>query len=472
MAFETATPVPAGDEKSAAKKKKTKSLAQISQPKISKPKMPKQAEEAFTEEMEIQPEDIETILEVVEPPPLPKEAGKKIEPPPITKEMQEQMIQDKVRRDYQKHVESRRNAHEEFNRDFNCEKFVPERKVVAEQSFVAADDQNVFQLDYLAYTQEKIPDEKHPLNQDCALVDSESRMIAVFDGAGGAENGEKASRHAAKTFYEGFKEEKFQHFDSEQDFEQYKREYEKKLKSQAKKASKLVYIKAPRSGTTMAFAQVVGTKEGKMQVAVASIGDSPIYLMDKDKKIKQMNEDHNLISELAVMPKEKRDKILPRAAMDMAVKNKEIKIIRNKAGEKEFVQIMESLLDVHSPTEAIKLGLEKKYEGLTRDNILGVYVAMSNRITRSLGQQNLDPNQVDIKWMEMDPGDTLLVFSDSVSDNRTEKQLEKELNGNVKNLGKVTQNLQRDFNNKNLVDKRLVKPDDIAECALTVSLAA
>ncbi|MFZ5364890.1 MAG: PP2C family protein-serine/threonine phosphatase [Patescibacteria group bacterium] len=452
------------------KKRSIKPTAKLSSARVPMPKVSAQHAELLNPEIVLDPDELKTFLEVL-PPPIPA-AKKEMEIPPIPAEAKKTITEkpaakDQILEQYRRYVRQRQEAHQQLDKRFNCP-LLPERSSFRGEGFVAVDDQRVMQLEYSGFTMEKKPDAGHQFNQDCALSDPRSRIVAVFDGAGGAKNSERASRLTAEVFHNQFKDEKFQYFESAEEFDAFRADYEKRVRAALLEANRQILSKAKESATTIAFSQVVGASDGKIKLAVATVGDSPIYVMSgRTGKITKINEDHNLLTQLKNIPQEFHNKI----AMDLAARNSSVAAVRQKVGDAGFVDLMDKLIGAESAAQVYGSGLEKKYPELTRDEVMTVFLALNNRITRAVGDPKLTKEQVDINWVELADGDSILAASDAVFDNATVAQLERILKGDINNLDKLNAQLLKAFVNKGLYEKGLVKPDDLTECALKVSLA-
>jgi PPM family protein phosphatase len=117
-------------------------------------------------------------------------------------------------------------------------------------------------------------------------------IFIVADGMGGHQHGELASRNATKAVADYLVSKLFSPIMGLQN-ESSGESIVEILNAAVQRAQDIVIRKAPGGGTTLTIAVVIGS-----QVFVAHVGDSRLYLVQKDGSLEQKTKDQSLVSRL------------------------------------------------------------------------------------------------------------------------------------------------------------------------------
>ena len=128
--------------------------------------------------------------------------------------------------------------------------------------------------------------EKRPHNEDSYLLDPERGIFAVADGVGGANAGEVASRTAVEVL-----EEAFRHHRPGEDVEDLL-----EIAIQRANASIFQMSREQQNFSMMATTIVALHLEGR-RATVGHVGDSRLYSLSPDGRIKRETEDHSVVEE-------------------------------------------------------------------------------------------------------------------------------------------------------------------------------
>ena len=258
--------------------------------------------------------------------------------------------------------------------------------------------------------------EKHPTrNEDAALLNTDAKLFGVLDGMGGHSSGDVASRLGKQYIEETFKK-----FPKNMSLEQ----TEEALEAALEEANKQILKQGNENpdlagmGTTAALATIWEGKNGERKAVVAHIGDSRVYLLRSDGKLEQITED------------------------DSDADPKKIK----SAHEKLVDQKMD-------PSE-----LEPEEWGA---------FSQRNGIKQALGGWEMIPN---IYAIDIREGERLLITSDGIHDNLTDKEIEKILTENS-NLQTATQELLKASLTRSRMDRDIqpaAKQDDMSAIVIEI----
>ena len=117
-------------------------------------------------------------------------------------------------------------------------------------------------------------------------------IFIIADGMGGHQHGEVASRNAAKAAADYLVSKLFSPIMGLQN-ESSGESIVEVLNAAVQRAQEIVIRKAPGGGTTLTLAVIIGT-----QVFVAHVGDSRLYLIQKDGSLEQKTRDQSVVSQL------------------------------------------------------------------------------------------------------------------------------------------------------------------------------
>ena len=213
--------------------------------------------------------------------------------------------------------------------------------------------------------QDSVVDLYHPDNP-------KYKMLVVADGMGGSVDGNKASQLIVQRmtkWFEGIPKE-YMHSDNE---EQLKLQWSKELNE----INTEINSTFPHSGSTF-----VGAIVGDKNTTIASVGDSRAYVVGKDRNIYQMTSDDN---------------------------------IEYKYWEQEWKEFKQSK-DGKPLTQDEVEEMQKQ-----KDNLR--FMRSSNVITGCLGMNYSDELNVHFSGVPNDRYETLMLFSDGVTDCLSDSQL-------------------------------------------------
>lgn len=275
--------------------------------------------------------------------------------------------------------------------------------------------------------------ERHPhRNEDSMLVDEQTGLTAVFDGVGGSAAGEIASQTAARATHHGWQRTMKQLQEGRKvhtllasnealnlctTLEQLIQEADEQVRTEG----------AHRAGTddlatTVALAVLCQRPETRdYNMVYAHVGDSRIYLLHGQESLKRLTSDDGLLAKL--------------------IENQ----IINDADALRIDQAMHA--DQLSETE---------YS----------YFRLRGGITQALGGP-LSPT-IHINQTPISPGDRILLCTDGIHDNLTDKEIEEILrNGPRTTLARmlVERSLQRSRQERSTTVR--AKPDDMTAVVMT-----
>lgn len=216
--------------------------------------------------------------------------------------------------------------------------------------------------------------EKHPeRNEDQVLIDTNKRVMAVFDGMGGEASGEVASKCAQEVFHARLVEPR----SVDTVIENISTSFSIACEALATEESNHPHRKG--MGTTIALAQVVA-EEGTQQVVYVSAGDSRLYVV-REQDLVQLTVDDNLVE------------------------------LERKSGELSEVRAQE----INDMLDTVQ----------TKDEAAAVapFFAQRNVVINGIVASGAEEPQIGI--YEIQPGDQLLLATtDGVHDNLTRAEIE------------------------------------------------
>ena len=234
--------------------------------------------------------------------------------------------------------------------------------------------------------------EEHPeRNEDYILIDARRGLAAVFDGVGGNEGGGMAARVAARTIQRNWRN-VLRQAQSEQTLLKIREELDLQiiLKNLMIAANDYVRVAGYRSmkadgaplplGTTVVLATFCRQEEAGYLMTYAHVGDSRIYLLRANEKLRRLTSDDGYFRILL----------------------KEEKIVEDDIWHIDQATRAEEL------TETEKSYFDKR-----------------NGITQALGDKK--PPEVHVDQVALEAGDRILFCSDGVHDNLTDQEIEETL---------------------------------------------
>jgi serine/threonine protein phosphatase PrpC len=271
-------------------------------------------------------------------------------------------------------------------------------------------------------------------NEDAILVDTQRGLAAVFDGVGGNEAGEVASHTAARVIQRAWKQ-YLSHRQQGQISPSFleghvDREFLVILRHFVTAAHDHIRVEGFRRrhadgmprilGTTIALA-VLSHQQNNYTLTCAHVGDSRIYLLRSEKTIQRLTSDDGYLSIL--------------------LKEKTI-----------------------TEEDAFRIDQATHYDTLSE--MERELFKRRNSITQALG--DIYPPIIHIEQMPLLSGDRILLCSDGIHDNLTDKEIEEILQGSTRtNAAKtlVQQALRR--SNKPHKEAIRAKADDMSAIVIT-----
>lgn len=223
------------------------------------------------------------------------------------------------------------------------------------------------------YSAESMKKEKEgAVNEDRFIIDQENGFLAVFDGVGGHGGGDVASSTAREVFASKV-----------QEMNEAKTEEEivKILESTVEEAHQAIKQNAYEKGldrdaaTTGVIGKILKGENGEQKLIFVSIGDSRIYIRDKDNTVHPIT-------------------------FDMEEKSRDL--------EKQLREVSS----------------EKDFEG---NDLLRVMYERRNYISNAMGGRGVP--SVEVSSTILEPGDVVFATSDGVHDNLTDSEIEASLKG-------------------------------------------
>jgi len=222
-----------------------------------------------------------------------------------------------------------------------------------------------------------VANNNHPeCNEDAMFSLPEKRAAGVFDGIGGYSSGDKASQIAKKETIKSLQT----LLTKTSSFHQVREAVRQTLASANLAVFRQADIEGNNMGTTASLVCVWEGQNQEKKIVVGNVGDSRVYLL-RNRRLEQITLDDNLIS-------------------------------LKTPNEQEARQLQAKLNNATDP----KSQLTKKEQRLFRQR---------NLITQKLGQETIEPR---IYTLNFFPGDKLIICSDGVSDNLTDREIQKILN--------------------------------------------
>jgi len=277
---------------------------------------------------------------------------------------------------------------------------------------------------------ESIASEKHPeSNEDAFFELSDKRIAGVLDGMGGHADG----REAAQTALESLKN-RFDKMPTNLSLDEQTKFISDTILEAQKSLRDKCRAQDSNMGTTLALASIWKDKNGERKLIAANVGDSRVYLY-RAGKLTQITEDDSVL-----------------------------KGIQNPSERKRYNELLNNITNL---TELDSTDL--KYAR--------TYFKMRHRIDQYLGMKEDDKNRKDITPSILVPniipidlrtGDRIIICTDGISDNLTDREMEGIIKTNQNGndlVGKLVSESQTRSKSEHLRAKR----DDMTVVAMEVN---
>jgi serine/threonine protein phosphatase PrpC len=200
--------------------------------------------------------------------------------------------------------------------------------------------------------------ERRPLNEDAFLHDRNRSIFAVADGVGGAEAGEVASQTAIEVLDEAFR-----HQVDGADVEDL-------MELAIQRANASIHQMAQEHAKFSMMATTIVALHLKSNVAtIGHVGDSRLYRLTPDGKLRRETEDHSIVEEEV-----RAGRMTPEQAANHPSKN----VISRALGAEQGVEVDMKTIEVEDGTEFLLCT-----DGITRhvsDNELRQLMVVSNNL--------------------------------------------------------------------------------------------
>ncbi|MEK7616621.1 MAG: protein phosphatase 2C domain-containing protein [Patescibacteria group bacterium] len=256
---------------------------------------------------------------------------------------------------------------------------------------------------------------KHPdRDEDAIAIDMRSGIAMVFDGVGGATDGDKASRAARNLTAE-----RLNNIPLNTDPEIAKNS----VRNALQEASQKVHTEVPGGGSTATVVKFIESG-GQRRAIIGQVGDSRAYILRGDS-LRQITSDQGLVS-LAKLDKP-----------DEIVEQKRIGL---------------KLDQVATPQDLANLTAQERYFWDNR-----------NLIDKMVGDETIEPQ---IYQVALQDGDRIILTSDGVHDNLTQAEIDRIVKSNPPDLAKaLTEKAKARSQDASHVRH---KPDDISAVVVDV----
>lgn len=225
---------------------------------------------------------------------------------------------------------------------------------------------------------ESVASPEHPKkNEDSYFIDEQLGIAGIFDGMGGAEHGDIASRLASEGFLENIQ--KAPKTNSALIYENFifdaLRDISKKILKESEKNETLKGM-----GTTATVIKILEDSNGEKRAVIGNVGDSRAYLL-RNGKLTRLTKDHSIVQ--------------------MSIDSGEIK---NDEDVEQLITWESELQKIRDIRHVVlhALGVSKEYF------------------------KKLQPDVQTVRLLE---GDMIILSSDGIHDNLTDKEIEQIVNG-------------------------------------------
>ncbi len=255
-----------------------------------------------------------------------------------------------------------------------------------------------------------IASEEHPdINEDAVFVKKDEKIFGILDGVGGYAAGNIASREAAKYIIEGLQKlpEGLTPQETQNELKRILLEANIKLLNLAEKNPELA-----KMGSTASVVKIYEGPQNEKKAIIGNVGDSRVYIL-RDGQLKQITLDDS--------------------------------VVREKIEDEEQAKVVQEKLNNAIDPEILS-DLEK------------ILFARRNQITQALGRTDIEPR---MHIIDVQENDKLIVTSDGIHDNLTDKEILNILN-NAKNNQEAVENLTNAAINRSHESHPRAKSDDMS----------
>ncbi len=266
-----------------------------------------------------------------------------------------------------------------------------------------------------------VPSEDHPdSNEDAVLIDTALDLVAVFDGVGGYEGGEVASRiaqHAVLMKWRGQASSAQNLADLRALMRESVLEADRQVRDAVDRQPELTGM-----ATTAIIAKLWETADHRRMLVHGHVGDSRLYILRARGPLERVTVDDGILS----------------------------------------THVAVGLI---SEEEAFIIDQAENWQDL--DERQKRYFYQRGLITQAIGGRG-DP-EVHVGQVELYPGDRVLVCSDGIHDNLTEVEIAEILRKNGRNDGEALVRAARKRSQRGLQSTMRSKPDDMSAVVIDVA---
>lgn len=269
-----------------------------------------------------------------------------------------------------------------------------------------------------------VPSEDHPdSNEDAVLIDAVLDLVAVFDGVGGYEGGEVASRVAAHAVLTTWRRKAA----AAQDLAGLRNAMRESVLEADRQVREAVDRQPELTGmaTTAIIAKFWETPDHQRMLVHGHVGDSRLYVFRARGTLERVTVDDGILS----------------------------------------THVAVGLI---SEEEALKIDQAENWDDL--DERQKRYFYQRGLITQAIGGRG-DP-EVHVGEVELYPGDRVLVCSDGIHDNLTEAEIAQLLQKGSRNDGDALVRAARKRSQRGLQATMRSKPDDMSAIIIDVTAAS
>lgn len=304
--------------------------------------------------------------------------------------------------------------------------------------------------------------ESSRINQDAMLLDTATDVFGVFDGLGGAPNGDKASRSAAASVQQFFAR-----LPATKDFEVMKRWMAESLKE----ASRKIHAESmgDRRETTASVVKLWDGPDGKRKAIIGNAGDSRVYIYRaKTGKLEQLTLDDSMMLPTSApganyLPKFFAETV--NGKPNELYKDFTRFLRRTRLSEKEvFAAAPKSRAEAKALQQEVNnADTEKDFEALSP--YAKFYFEFNHILSQSLGGDYDVMPQINVT--DVEEGDLVIVTSDGVHDNLSDQRI-REIVASGASPDAIAHKLANEAQAASAEFQTRSKPDDITSVVIAI----